>query len=749
MPPRRSSRATAKEFPPTANLSAKFTANKSPAANNSLEAPTTTKTASVNSLDPTPFKSPPTHNSPETPTTAAATTTTAARLTSPNPIPLTREIAAGKIPSKATADNVSKEPSISTTSTPVTADATSDKLPEPPATSLTSTRIGASDAENLDEHVPPAPVNVVSDATVDANADNCGTKTGAKTIVKRMRMVKKIVKKKVRKAAQNEESVVLEVLNNVERPTLSFSNAVLEVQTHNPVTSVSIDVENPNPSDNNVSVLVETPKLSDSVAVEAENLESKVNVLLDNGAANSIEVEKTGSDANVSTTVENPEEPQKCESKRARISDEIRLEEQMMGLAEEKSSEGKPGYCGMEGGEAEGGQNGAIEDSEAGDVKGEVLLHDGVLLSGEMEALERRRRRKTEIFIGGLDKDTKEADIRKVFEEVGEISEVRLLVNAKTGKNKGFAFVRYSSAADAKKALTKYHTVEICGKQCGTSPVEGNDTIFLGHVDKKWKSEDVDKLLKGVGIEKIDKVTVKADPNNVEFNRGFAFVEFETNKDAQNAFYKLQKKDVFGKHMKIKVQWAEPLIEPDDEELLKVKAVYAEYLPLSWDEEKVRDYFKKFGEIESVVLAKDLRSSRRKDFAFVNYATREAALACIEALSHNEFPDEGSKINVKVSLAKPIPRGKQVKHAPKPIIKERPKEKWTVTHTFVQPHEPRSTRRASSSNYDSIVVDRRSSTTSELVGLLREQASWRQTQPALNTGFGACNVKFLIILVKA
>ncbi|KAK2982078.1 hypothetical protein RJ640_003203, partial [Escallonia rubra] len=681
MPPRRSSRATAKKSTPTTNLSAKSTANKSPAANNSLEAPTTTRTASLNSLDPTPIKSPPTHNSPET-LTAAATTTTSAPLTSLNSIPSTREIAAGKIPSKDTADYVSKEPPISTTSTPVTANATSDKLPEPPATSLTSTRIGASDAETLGENVPPAPVNVVSDATVDANADNSGTKTGVKTMVKRMRMVKKIVKKKVRKVAQIEESVVFEVLNNVERPTPSFSDAVLEVQTHNPVTSVSIDVENPNPSDNNVSVLVETPKLSDSVAVEAENLDSKVNVLLDNEAVNSMEVEKTGSDANVSTRVENPEEPQKCESKRARISDEaeIQLEEQIMGLAEEKSSEGKTGDCGMEGGEAEGGQNGAIEDSEAGDVKGEVLLHDGVLLSGEMEALERRRRRKTEIFIGGLDKDTKEADIRKVFEEVGEIFEVRLLVNAKTGKNKGFAFVRYSSAADAKKALTKYHTVEICGKQCGTSSVEGNDTIFLGHIDKKWKSEDVDKLLKGIGIEKIDKVTVKADPNNVEFNRGFAFVEFETNKDAQNAFYKLQKKDMFGKHMKIKVQWAEPLIEPDDEELLKVKAVYAEYLPSSWDEEKVRDYFKKFGEIESVVLARDLRSSRRKDFAFVNYATREAALACIEALSRNEFPDEGSKINVKVSLAKPIPRGKQFKHAPKPIIKERPKEKWTATH---------------------------------------------------------------------
>lgn len=78
---------------------------------------------------------------------------------------------------------------------------------------------------------------------------------------------------------------------------------------------------------------------------------------------------------------------------------------------------------------------------------------------------------------------------------------------------------------------------------------------------------------------------------------------------------------------------------------VKVKSVYAEYLPSSWIEEKVRDYFGKFGEIESVVLAKDLPSSRRKDFAFVNYISRESALACIEGFSHEPANESGSKVS--------------------------------------------------------------------------------------------------------
>ncbi|KAL6005140.1 hypothetical protein ACLOJK_005702 [Asimina triloba] len=73
---------------------------------------------------------------------------------------------------------------------------------------------------------------------------------------------------------------------------------------------------------------------------------------------------------------------------------------------------------------------------------------------------ERRRRRKTEVFIGGLDKDAKEEDIRKVFEKVGEIPEIRLMMNSQTGKNKGYAFLRYASAADAKRAVTELAKVE-------------------------------------------------------------------------------------------------------------------------------------------------------------------------------------------------------------------------------------------------------------------------------------------------
>ena len=85
--------------------------------------------------------------------------------------------------------------------------------------------------------------------------------------------------------------------------------------------------------------------------------------------------------------------------------------------------------------------------------------------------------------------------------------------------------------------------------------------------------------MKDARIEKIDKVTVMTDPSNFEQNRGFAFIEFETSKDAQIALSKLQKHDVFINQMKMKVAWAQPLVEPKEEDMLKVSFVGITYVP--------------------------------------------------------------------------------------------------------------------------------------------------------------------------
>lgn len=68
---------------------------------------------------------------------------------------------------------------------------------------------------------------------------------------------------------------------------------------------------------------------------------------------------------------------------------------------------------------------------------------------------ERRKRKEFEVFVGGLDKDATEDDLRKVFAAVGEVTEVRLMMNPQTKKNKGFAFLRFAKVEQAKRAVTE------------------------------------------------------------------------------------------------------------------------------------------------------------------------------------------------------------------------------------------------------------------------------------------------------
>ena len=77
--------------------------------------------------------------------------------------------------------------------------------------------------------------------------------------------------------------------------------------------------------------------------------------------------------------------------------------------------------------------------------------------------------------------------------------------------------------------------------------------------------------VKEAGVENIIDVTVIEDPQNTGNNRGFAFVKLESYKDAQIAFKTaLQKSNAFGRERPIKVSWAQPLNDLDEDVIAQV-----------------------------------------------------------------------------------------------------------------------------------------------------------------------------------
>ena len=134
--------------------------------------------------------------------------------------------------------------------------------------------------------------------------------------------------------------------------------------------------------------------------------------------------------------VEEVEEIKELEEVEAEEEEELEeVEEVVEGEEGEEEEEGE--------GEGEGGG----EEEEEENNETEVLEQRPVT--------ERQKRKKFEIFVGGLDREATEDDVRKAFESVGEVVEVRLMRHPQTGKNKGYAFVRFAAVDQAKKAATE------------------------------------------------------------------------------------------------------------------------------------------------------------------------------------------------------------------------------------------------------------------------------------------------------
>lgn len=85
-----------------------------------------------------------------------------------------------------------------------------------------------------------------------------------------------------------------------------------------------------------------------------------------------------------------------------------------------------------------------------------------------------------------------------------------------------------------------------------------------------FSSKQIMKQLQKIGVENINTVMLKADPNKPGYNLGYGHLELETTTDARLAYAKLSRKGVFGKGLSITVEWAEPLNGPDVKEMQKV-----------------------------------------------------------------------------------------------------------------------------------------------------------------------------------
>ncbi|MBL8156380.1 MAG: RNA-binding protein [Anaerolineae bacterium] len=61
------------------------------------------------------------------------------------------------------------------------------------------------------------------------------------------------------------------------------------------------------------------------------------------------------------------------------------------------------------------------------------------------------------LYVGNLSYDTTEAQIRELFVQAGELTEVSVIMDRDTGRSKGFAFVQMQDDSAAQEAIRRFN----------------------------------------------------------------------------------------------------------------------------------------------------------------------------------------------------------------------------------------------------------------------------------------------------
>jgi len=78
--------------------------------------------------------------------------------------------------------------------------------------------------------------------------------------------------------------------------------------------------------------------------------------------------------------------------------------------------------------------------------------------------LKRKGINRMNIYVGNLLFDVGESDLREAFEQFGQVTEVRLIMDKYTGKSKGFGFIEMPSKDEAEKAIAEMNGKEFMGR---------------------------------------------------------------------------------------------------------------------------------------------------------------------------------------------------------------------------------------------------------------------------------------------
>ncbi|XP_055450468.1 heterogeneous nuclear ribonucleoprotein D0 isoform X4 [Meriones unguiculatus] len=167
---------------------------------------------------------------------------------------------------------------------------------------------------------------------------------------------------------------------------------------------------------------------------------------------------------------------------------------------------------------------------------------------------------------------------------------------------------------------------------------EDEGKMFIGGLSWDTTKKDLKDYFSKFG-EVVD-CTLKLDPITGR-SRGFGFVLFKESESVDKVMDQKEHK-LNGKVIDPKRAKAMKTKEP-------VKKIFVGGLSPDTPEEKIREYFGGFGEVESIELPMDNKTNKRRGFCFITFKEEEPVKKIMEKKYHNVGL---SKCEIKVAMSK-------------------------------------------------------------------------------------------------
>ncbi|KAL5220036.1 hypothetical protein ABZP36_024749 [Zizania latifolia] len=277
---------------------------------------------------------------------------------------------------------------------------------------------------------------------------------------------------------------------------------------------------------------------------------------------------------------------------------------------------------------------GAVEGGVAPQANGVAVASAAAAAAGSFPA--------TSLYVGDLDVSVQDAQLFDVFSQVGSVVSVRVCRDVNTRLSLGYAYVNFSSPADAARALEMLNFTPINGKPIRimysnrdpSSRKSGSANIFIKNLDKSIDNKALHDTFSVFGNILSCKIATEMSGES----KGYGFVQFEQDEAAQNAISKLN-----GMLLNDKKVYVGPFIRKQERENVpgnpKFNNVFVKNLSESTTEDNLKENFDKFGPITSVVVMRD-GDGKSKCFGFVNFENPDDAARAVEDLNGKKFDDK-------------------------------------------------------------------------------------------------------------